>query len=96
MKGDAITVDHVSKHFRVPLDHGATLQYRFSHPISSSRYRDLIALDDISFTVSPGEFIGIAGPNGCGKSTLLKLLARIYKPDAGNVALGDGSRRSWS
>ena len=37
VKGDAITVDHVSKHFRVPLDHGATLQYRFSHPISSSR-----------------------------------------------------------
>ncbi len=54
--------------------------------MSSSRYRELLAIDDVSFTVHAGEFIGITGPNGCGKSTLLKMLSRIYTPDAGRIA----------
>lgn len=83
----AISVEHVSKGFRVPLDRGTTLQYRFSHPVSSTRYREFLALDDIDFDVKPGEFVGITGPNGCGKSTLLKVLARIYEPDSGRVVV---------
>jgi ABC-type polysaccharide/polyol phosphate transport system ATPase subunit len=83
----AIRVAGVSKRFRIPLDHSTTLKYRATHPRSSSRYRDLLALRDVSFDVPRGEFIGITGPNGCGKSTLLKILSRIYAPDSGEVEI---------
>ncbi|MDQ2960850.1 MAG: ABC transporter ATP-binding protein [Candidatus Dormibacteraeota bacterium] len=87
MTGVAITVDHVSKRFRIPLDRSATLKYRATHPRSTSRYRELLALDDVSFEVPGGQFLGITGPNGCGKSTLLKILSRIYVPDKGRTTL---------
>ena len=77
----------VSKQFSLPLDRGSTLQYRFSHPITTSRHRKLEALNGVSFSVEPGEFLGITGPNGCGKSTLLKVLSRIYQPDRGSVTI---------
>jgi ABC-type polysaccharide/polyol phosphate transport system ATPase subunit len=83
----AIRVAGVSKRFRIPLDHSTTLKYRATHPRSSSRYRDLLALRDVSFDVPRGEFLGITGPNGCGKSTLLKILSRIYAPDSGEVEI---------
>ena len=43
------------------------------------------ALENISFTVSPGEFVCIVGPSGCGKSTLLHLAAGLDRPTAGEV-----------
>ena len=78
-----VEVSHLRKRFRLPLDKSTTLKYRVTHWRSSSRYRDLIALRDISFDIPPGQFLGIAGPNGCGKSTLLKILCRIYEADGG-------------
>ena len=78
-----VEVSHLRKRFRLPLDRSTTLKYRVTHWRSSSRYRDLVALRDISFDIPPGQFLGIAGPNGCGKSTLLKILCRIYKADSG-------------
>lgn len=81
----AITVTDVTKRFRIPLDRSSTLKYRVTHPLSSSRYRDLLAVNDITFDVPRGQFLGITGPNGCGKSTLLKLLSRIYVPDSGSI-----------
>lgn len=50
----------------------------------------LVALDDISFEVRRGEFLGIVGDNGCGKTTLLRVLAGIYPPDHGHV-VAEGS-----
>lgn len=87
MTETSIQVEHVSKSFRIPLDHSTTLKYRATHPRSTSRYREMSALDDISFEVPRGQFLGITGPNGCGKSTLLKILSRIYVPDAGQVRI---------
>jgi ABC-type polysaccharide/polyol phosphate transport system ATPase subunit len=78
-----VEVSNLRKRFRLPLDRSSTLKYRVTHWRSSSRYRDLIALRDISFDIPQGQFLGIAGPNGCGKSTLLKILCRIYKADSG-------------
>jgi ABC-type polysaccharide/polyol phosphate transport system ATPase subunit len=78
-----VEVSHLRKRFRLPLDKSTTLKYRVTHWRSSSRYRDLVALRDVSFDIPSGQFLGIAGPNGCGKSTLLKILCKIYKADSG-------------
>ena len=45
------------------------------------------ALRDVSFTVDPGDVVGLIGPNGAGKSTLLKLLSRITAPTGGRAVL---------
>ena len=45
------------------------------------------ALENISFTVNPGEFIAIVGPSGCGKSTLLSLIAGLLVPGSGSLTL---------
>ena len=42
------------------------------------KYPDVKALDDVSFVVKEGDFLGIIGPNGAGKSTLVNLLPRFY------------------
>jgi NitT/TauT family transport system ATP-binding protein len=50
----------------------------------------LPVLDDVNFTVKPGEFIALLGPSGCGKSTLLRLVAGLEPPRSG-VLREDGS-----
>jgi ABC-2 type transport system ATP-binding protein len=47
------------------------------------RYREVHALDGVSFTLDPGELVGYIGPNGAGKSTTVKILAGILVPDSG-------------
>ena len=50
--------------------------------------RQLWALRDVDLEVAPGQAFGIVGPNGSGKSTLLKLLAGIFAPSTGTIAVG--------
>ena len=45
------------------------------------------ALDDVSFTIDPGELLVVVGPNGAGKTTLVRTLARLARPTAGRVLL---------
>jgi ABC-type polysaccharide/polyol phosphate transport system ATPase subunit len=82
-----IDVRNVHKVFRIPEQRIDTLKERVTHPLSRLSYRELAALKDISFDVRQGEFFGIAGRNGSGKSTLLKIMASIYRQDAGRVRM---------
>jgi len=67
----------------------------------SKRFGDLLAVDDLSLTVQPGEVFGFIGPNGAGKSTTMKILAGLIRPDAGDAKVcghdvireGDAVRR---
>lgn len=43
------------------------------------------AIDNVSFSVEPGEIYAIIGPNGAGKSTIFNAISRIYKPDGGSI-----------
>jgi branched-chain amino acid transport system ATP-binding protein len=47
----------------------------------------LVAVNDVSFDVAPGEIVGLIGPNGAGKSTAFAVLSGLLKPDAGHVWL---------
>ncbi|MFC1832336.1 ABC transporter ATP-binding protein [Thermodesulfobacteriota bacterium] len=46
-------------------------------------------LNDVSFTINPGEVVALVGPNGAGKSTIVKLLCRLYDPSAGVLSYND-------
>ena len=47
----------------------------------------LVAVNDMSLAVSPGEVLGLIGPNGSGKTTLLNLIAGTIRPDAGTIRM---------
>jgi len=48
-------------------------------------YADRCAVKDLSFSVNPGEILGLIGPNGAGKSTTVKIILDFLKPDSGEV-----------
>ena len=49
------------------------------------RFGDFVAVEDISFTVRPGEVLGFLGPNGAGKTTTMRMISGYLKPDRGTV-----------
>jgi ABC-2 type transport system ATP-binding protein len=53
-------------------------------------FGSLVAVDDVSLSIEPGEVFGLLGPNGAGKTTTIRLLVGLPHPDAGRVLLGDG------
>jgi ABC-type multidrug transport system ATPase subunit len=80
----AIVVNDVTVTFRPLIDRKPTLRWS----LGRLRHREkgtLIALDNVSVTVSKGEAFGVIGLNGAGKSTLLKVMAKTLKPPSGTV-----------
>jgi ATP-binding cassette subfamily B protein len=59
-------------------------------------YGQELVLHGVSFTVEPGQTVGIIGPTGSGKSTLMRLLARFQDPTAGQVFLDGDDLRQWA
>ncbi len=51
------------------------------------QYKQFRAIDDLSFTIHPGEIVGLIGPNGAGKTTTLRCIAGILRPTAGSVTI---------
>jgi ABC-2 type transport system ATP-binding protein len=49
------------------------------------RYGDVVALDDLSFSVREGQMFGFVGPNGAGKTTTMRIVLGVLEPDRGEV-----------
>jgi len=84
-----IEVEHLTKEYRLGAMHGLkqTLLNTAARLTGKKVEERLLfkALDDVGFSIEPGEVVGIIGHNGAGKSTLLKMLARISTPTSGSV-----------
>ena len=59
----------------------------------SRRYNKVTAVDGISFSIEPGEFVGFIGPNGAGKTTTIKMLIGLLPPTGGRICIA--GRDPW-
>lgn len=86
-----IEVDHVTKEFALGegggIRRGIANTWRRIKREELERPTSFKALDDVTFSVMPGEVLGIIGHNGAGKSTLLKLLSNIARPTKGTISV---------
>ncbi|HEY4268324.1 MAG TPA: ATP-binding cassette domain-containing protein [Galbitalea sp.] len=57
-------------------------------------YGNVIALENVSLAIYPGEVLGLVGDNGAGKSTLVKVLSGAHQPDSGEIYL-EGEQKHW-
>lgn len=89
MGRDCIRIDcrDVAKRFTIPVMGQQTLREGFTRILRPRATRTLQALQEISFTLREGEFLGIVGHNGSGKTTLMKILCGIYSADRGSVTV---------
>ncbi|HWF74685.1 MAG TPA: ABC transporter ATP-binding protein [Solirubrobacteraceae bacterium] len=58
---------------------------------ASRAYGETVVLDDVSFTVAPGEMVALTGPSGSGKTTLLQLIGSLDRPSTGRIVVDDVS-----
>ncbi|PYJ03016.1 MAG: ABC transporter, partial [Verrucomicrobia bacterium] len=83
----AIAVTHLTKTFRTykkqPGFRGAV------KGLFRRQYEQTLAVNDVSFTIEPGELVGFLGPNGAGKTTTLKMLAGLLYPSSGSARVLD-------
>ena len=68
----------------------------FAYPAPEERSARPFALRDVSFEITPGEIIGVIGPNSSGKTTLIRLLTRVLEPASGEIRLEGAPLRRLS
>ncbi len=78
-----IAVSGLGKTFKVPVREPGLKSAVAS--LFNRKTNDVVAVDDVSFTVEPGEIVGFLGPNGAGKTTTLKMLSGLLHPSAGQA-----------
>lgn len=84
MQEIAIAVNNITKAYK--LYDKPTDRLRESLGLSKQkRYKEILALNDVSFDVKKGECVGIIGTNGSGKSTILKIITGVLSPTMGSV-----------
>ena len=74
-----------AKALGAPGVHSVSQISNFVSVLTGRSPRNLVALDHVSLSVSPGEVFGILGPNGAGKTTLIKILSTLVIPDEGRA-----------
>lgn len=83
-----IEVEHVWQRFRLMHERPDSIRELFARFLRHKvEFHYFDAVKDVSFSVAPGETVALIGRNGSGKSTLLKIIAGVYRPSAGRVAL---------
>jgi spermidine/putrescine transport system ATP-binding protein len=55
----------------------------------TKRFDDVLAVDDLSLEIEPGQFFALLGPSGCGKTTTLRMIGGFEEPSEGTIYLGD-------
>jgi ABC-2 type transport system ATP-binding protein len=85
MSPQTIVVENLSKTYQVPEREGG-----FGAAVRSffiRKYKDVKAVQSVSFTLSQGEIVGFLGPNGAGKTTTLKMLSGLFHPTGGKATV---------
>jgi ABC-2 type transport system ATP-binding protein len=82
-----IVAEQLEKSFKVYHSKGGFLGSIRS--LFSTDHKVIKAVDNISFQIEKGEFVGYIGPNGAGKSTTIKMLCGILHPTSGSILIGD-------
>lgn len=81
-----ISVQNVTMKYKISTNNVSGIkEYVIQKLKGQIRYRELLALDRVSFDVYKGEVVGIIGTNGSGKSTILKIVSGALKPTSGRV-----------
>lgn len=75
---EILRVEGLSKTFRLS---------RKQQQIERTNRKEIIAVNDLSFSANKGEIFGLLGPNGAGKTTTLRMLATLIRPDSGDALL---------
>ena len=79
----AVEVENLSMSYRAPVRKGGLRAALGS--LVKREYKTVQALDQVSFTIAPGQVSGFIGPNGAGKTTTMKILSGILHPTGGDV-----------
>lgn len=80
----AVEFDHVTKRYKLYKSDRARIMSIFSKKV---KYKEILANNNLSFTINKGESVAFIGPNGAGKSTALKMITGVVFPTEGKVTV---------